>query len=57
VEAHEKGEKEALTLRLRLYEVVPTEQCRKQHTMTETRDRKELGDALDETHDDGLKIR
>src|SRR5947207_15381253 len=52
---HER-EIERLALRLRPDDLVPAEPRRDQHRMPETRDREELGDALDEPDHDGLEV-
>ena len=57
VEPDDEGEEERLRLRLGVDQVVPTEESGQQDAVAEARDREEFGDALRESHDDGLEIR
>ena len=56
MQADNERQKEGLTGRLRPDKVVPPEQLRQQHGVPETGDGHQLGEALDETHHDRLKV-
>lgn len=57
MQTDEETEGRGLGLRLRFDQVIPAKDRRRDHRLTQARDREELGDALDKAHHDGLDVR
>ena len=56
MQTHQEDEEEGLLDALAADQVVPAKQRGHEHAVTETRDREEFRDALNEAHDDGLEV-